>query len=141
VEFLSDEEAAAYGRFVGVPSQTVLERWCFLDDADLRLVNRGGTQKFSVTPGYSVTLEQAFKSSRRVGPLSRGTELLRPDDDDGLSGALIPVGEGQLSPELSPLRGQGPSEFGKSLVGRSRLGESNPGPTHYERGALTLEHA
>jgi hypothetical protein len=73
----------------------------------------GGTQKFSVTPGYSVTLEQAFKSSRRVDPLSRGTELLRPDDDDGLSGALIPVGEGQLSPELSPLRGQGPSEFGK----------------------------
>ena len=40
VEFLSDEEAAAYGGFVGSPSPTELARWCLLDDADLRLVNR-----------------------------------------------------------------------------------------------------
>ena len=39
VEFLSDEEAAAYGAFVEVPSQAELERWGFLDDADLKLVN------------------------------------------------------------------------------------------------------
>lgn len=40
VEFLSDEEVAAYGGFVGSPSPTELARWCLLDDADLRLVNR-----------------------------------------------------------------------------------------------------
>lgn len=36
----SDEKAAGYGAFVEAPSQPELERWCFLDDADLRLVNR-----------------------------------------------------------------------------------------------------
>ncbi len=34
VEFLSDEQAAAYGRFDGPPSQAELERFFFLDDAD-----------------------------------------------------------------------------------------------------------
>jgi len=40
-EFLTDEQAAVYGRFPDVvPSQAELERFCFLDDADLRLVGR-----------------------------------------------------------------------------------------------------
>jgi hypothetical protein len=33
VEFLSDEKAAAYGRFTGEPSRAELERFFFLDDA------------------------------------------------------------------------------------------------------------
>ena len=40
VEFLTDVQAEAYGRFAGLPSQTELERFFFLDDADLRLVGR-----------------------------------------------------------------------------------------------------
>ncbi|MDP9393795.1 MAG: DUF4158 domain-containing protein [Actinomycetota bacterium] len=40
VEFLSDEQAAAYGRFNGPPSQPELERFFFLDDADRELVSR-----------------------------------------------------------------------------------------------------
>jgi hypothetical protein len=40
VEFLSDEQAAAYGRFDGPPSQAELERFFFLDDADRQLVDR-----------------------------------------------------------------------------------------------------
>jgi len=40
VEFLSDGEAAAYGRFAAAPSRAELERWGLLDDADLRLANR-----------------------------------------------------------------------------------------------------
>jgi site-specific recombinase XerD len=40
VEFLSDVEAAAYGRFSGVPSRAELERVFFLDDADRLLVDR-----------------------------------------------------------------------------------------------------
>jgi len=38
VEFLTDEQAARYGRFVEGPSRADLDRLCFLDDADRRLV-------------------------------------------------------------------------------------------------------
>ncbi len=40
VEFLTDDEAAAYGRFAGPPSQADLERVFFLDDEDRALVGR-----------------------------------------------------------------------------------------------------
>ncbi len=40
VEFLSDEEAAAYGRFGGPPSRAEMERVFFLDDADRALIGR-----------------------------------------------------------------------------------------------------
>jgi hypothetical protein len=40
VEFLSDDETAAYGRFVGVPSRADLDRAFFLDDADKALVRK-----------------------------------------------------------------------------------------------------
>lgn len=39
VEFLSDEQVAAYGRFGGVPSRAELERFFLLDDADRRRVD------------------------------------------------------------------------------------------------------
>ncbi|WP_304523680.1 DUF4158 domain-containing protein [Actinocorallia sp. API 0066] len=38
VEFLTDDEAAVYGRFAGAPSQADLERVFFLDDEDRALV-------------------------------------------------------------------------------------------------------
>jgi TnpA family transposase len=38
VEFLSDEEASAYGVYLGVPSRSDLERLFFLDDADRQLI-------------------------------------------------------------------------------------------------------
>jgi hypothetical protein len=38
VEFLTDDEAAAYGRYAGTPSQAHLDRVFFLDDDDLKLV-------------------------------------------------------------------------------------------------------
>jgi hypothetical protein len=40
VEFLTDDEAAAYGRYAGAPSQADLERVFFLDDDDRALVGR-----------------------------------------------------------------------------------------------------
>jgi TnpA family transposase len=40
VAFLSDEQAAAFGRFVGEPSRSELECFFFLDDADRTLVGR-----------------------------------------------------------------------------------------------------
>jgi TnpA family transposase len=39
VEFLTDDEEAAYGRYAGAPSQADLERVFFLDDEDRRLVD------------------------------------------------------------------------------------------------------
>ena len=47
VEFLADDEAAAYGRYAAPPSQADLERVFFLDDEDLKLVGlrRGGHMK------------------------------------------------------------------------------------------------
>lgn len=38
VEFLTDDEVASYGRFIGAPSRAVLERVFFLDDEDQALV-------------------------------------------------------------------------------------------------------
>jgi hypothetical protein len=39
VEFLTDDEAAAYGRYAGAPSQADLERVFFLDDEDRKLAD------------------------------------------------------------------------------------------------------
>lgn len=38
VEFLSDEQAQAYGRFTGSPARADLDRFGFLDDSDLELI-------------------------------------------------------------------------------------------------------
>jgi hypothetical protein len=40
VEFLSDEQAAAYGRFTGELSTAEVERFFYLDDADRNLIAR-----------------------------------------------------------------------------------------------------
>jgi hypothetical protein len=40
VEFLSDAEAAAYGRYDGGPSREELDRVFFLDDADRELIGK-----------------------------------------------------------------------------------------------------
>jgi Domain of unknown function (DUF4158) len=40
VEFLSDEQVAAYGRFAGEPSSVELERFLYLDDVDRDLIAR-----------------------------------------------------------------------------------------------------
>ena len=40
VEFLSDAEAAAYGRFDGAPSRVELDRVFFLDGADRELIDK-----------------------------------------------------------------------------------------------------
>lgn len=47
VEFLTDEQATAFGRFAGCPRQADLERVFLLDDADSQLVGarRGAHNK------------------------------------------------------------------------------------------------
>ena len=40
IEFLSDDQVAAYGRFAGAPERAELERFFFLDDADRVLIEQ-----------------------------------------------------------------------------------------------------
>jgi len=40
VKFLSDEQAAVYGRFAGVPSRAELERFFLLDDVAMTEMGR-----------------------------------------------------------------------------------------------------
>lgn len=40
VKFLTDDEAAVYGRYAGAPSRPDLERLFFLDDEDTALVGQ-----------------------------------------------------------------------------------------------------
>jgi len=54
VEFLSDQEAAAFGRYGGSVSQADLERFFYLDDADRKLV--AGQREDHNRLGFSVQL-------------------------------------------------------------------------------------
>ncbi|GJF27249.1 hypothetical protein SHO565_78130 [Streptomyces sp. HO565] len=44
VEFLSDEQAEAYGTFAEEPTRPELERFFFLDDVDRDLIALRGTE-------------------------------------------------------------------------------------------------
>ena len=54
VEFLTDDEAIAYGRYAGPPSQADLDRVFFLDDNDLELVGRHRGQRMRA--GFALQL-------------------------------------------------------------------------------------
>jgi TnpA family transposase len=54
VEFLTDDEAAAYGQYTGAPSQADLERVFFLDDEDRALVGRRRGEHMKV--GFALQL-------------------------------------------------------------------------------------
>jgi Domain of unknown function (DUF4158) len=62
VEFLTDDEAAAYGRYAGAPAQADLERVFFLDDEDRKLVDlrRGDHMK----AGFALQLVTCGDSGR-----------------------------------------------------------------------------
>ncbi|MEU7748077.1 DUF4158 domain-containing protein [Nonomuraea sp. NPDC049158] len=75
VEFLSDGEAAAYGRFSGAPSQAELERFFYLDDADRTLIaeRRGAHARL----GFALQLTTARYVGRFLtGPLDVPDEVL-----------------------------------------------------------------
>ncbi|MFI6798185.1 DUF4158 domain-containing protein [Streptosporangium canum] len=76
VEFLSNDEAAAYGRFSGAPSQAELERFFFLDDADRALVlERRGTHH---RLGFALQLTTArFIGRFLTDPLDAAAEVLQ----------------------------------------------------------------
>ncbi|MFD7623526.1 Tn3 family transposase [Streptomyces sp. NPDC059802] len=57
VEFLTDEQAAAYAAFRGAPSRTELERFFFLDDADRELIE--GKRRSHNRLGFALQLTTA----------------------------------------------------------------------------------
>ncbi len=82
VEFLTDDEAAAYGRYAEVPSQADLERVFFLDDGDMGLVSQRRGEHMKV--GFALQL---------VTVRWLGTFL---DDPLDVPGAVLEFVAGQL---------------------------------------------
>jgi hypothetical protein len=74
-DFLSDEQVSGYGRFTGAPSRSDLERYFFLDDADLSLVNkrRPATHRL----GFAVAVGTVrFLGAFLTDPLETPTEVV-----------------------------------------------------------------
>src|SRR5271166_2432962 len=83
VEFLTDDEAAAYGRYAGVPSQADLERVFFLDEEDRKLVDlrRGDHMKAGFAPAGG----RSGKAGVGPGAVAQGAAAARerPGDHQG----------------------------------------------------------
>ena len=82
VEFLTNERAAAYGRFPPQPERALLERWCFFDDADLELIGKRRGEHSRL--GFGVQLATV-----------RATGMFLPDPVD-VPAAVLDYVAGQL---------------------------------------------
>lgn len=81
VEFLTDDQAASYGKFVEEPTRPELERFFFLDDVDrAHLVALRRTQ-FNVLVRYSFTPSTPRQGLR---PLRDPDAPELDEDDDAL---------------------------------------------------------
>ena len=75
VVFLSDAEAAAYGRYAGPPSRAELEKLFFLDDADRKLIAKRHGEASRLGFALQVTTAR-FVGRFLPDPLDVPTEVL-----------------------------------------------------------------
>ncbi len=89
VEFLSDTEAAAYGRYDGGPSREELERVFCLDDADRALIAReqlhAAQQSLDRLDEQTIALADTLAAMRRdlcspAAPAAQDLAALGPGD-------------------------------------------------------------
>ncbi len=66
VDFLTDEQASAYAHFVGAPSQTELERFFFLDDADRSVAEKRRAMQTAWGSGSSSGRSASWARSSRT---------------------------------------------------------------------------
>ena len=68
VDFLTDDEAAAYGCYTGAPSRADLERVFFLDDEDRCPVRRGPLPRLVIclTAAITASLAGALRNFQAV---------------------------------------------------------------------------
>ena len=75
VEFRTDDEAAAYGRYAGTPSQADLDRVFFLDDDDLKLVGKHRGEHMRAGFALQLTLPVLIPG---LGPAGKGGHAAPP---------------------------------------------------------------
>ncbi|MFE4255522.1 DUF4158 domain-containing protein [Streptomyces sp. NPDC056910] len=80
VEFLTDEQAEAYGKFAEEPTKPELERFFFLDDEDVARLSPLKHKNLNVLGRYSFTASVPREGLR---PLRDPDEAGLDDDEDG----------------------------------------------------------
>ncbi|MFE1824345.1 hypothetical protein ACFW9S_35800 [Streptomyces anulatus] len=91
VEFLTDEQAEAYGKFAEEPTRPELERFFFLDGVDRDLIARLSPLKhanLNVLGRYSFTASTPAAGALRPLRDPDARELDEDDDGAGLAGAF-----------------------------------------------------
>ena len=78
VDFLNDDQAAAYGGYVGEVEEAELQRYFFLDDEDQSHIDRDGVRPTAWgTPYSSARFAPSAGSCRMSGTYPRGFRLHR----------------------------------------------------------------
>ena len=116
VEFLTDEQAAAYAAYRGAPSRAELERFFFLDDADRELIE--AKRRAHNRLGFAVQLTTA----RYLGPVPARTRGCA-GGGGRLPGRAAAIGDPSVLKEYGERDGTGSTMPGEIQRGR-RLGTS-----------------
>ena len=118
VEFLSDDQAAAFGRFVGEPSQNDLERFFHLDDADQELIRRRRGEHSRI--GFAVQVGTArFLGALLADPLDVPWTVV--DYVAAQLGIADPSVVKRYTERVETAKGSEEDSYGNSRLGRTGI--------------------